>query len=110
MTEIRVTAIVVTHQPDLPILGRVIDAILPQLTHIVVVDNGSDANMAEWVKVLGQKNIHVILLGANLGIAVAQNAGIQWARQHGATFVLLMDQDSIPDKNMVVPRHFKWVA
>ena len=101
MTEIRVTAIVVTHQPDLPILGRVIDAILPQLTHIVVVDNGSDANMAEWVKVLGQKNIHVILLGANLGIAVAQNAGIQWARQHGATFVLLMDQDSIPDKNMV---------
>jgi rhamnosyltransferase len=37
----------------------------------------------------------------NLGIAAAQNAGIAWARQHQADYVILFDHDSEPAPDMV---------
>ena len=37
----------------------------------------------------------------NLGVAAAQNQGIEWAKQQGATHVLLLDQDSLPHPDMV---------
>jgi rhamnosyltransferase len=39
--------------------------------------------------------------GENLGIAQAQNIGMKWAFENGADFVLQMDQDSIPEDNLV---------
>ena len=40
-------------------------------------------------------------LGENLGIATAQNRGIEWAREQGASHVLLLDQDSIASAQLV---------
>jgi rhamnosyltransferase len=40
-------------------------------------------------------------LGDNYGIAHAQNCGITWAREHAASEILLMDDDSIPSETLV---------
>lgn len=96
-----VVAVVVTYQPALEVLKQLLDVLVPQVTSVVVVDNGSHSDLSAWNIERETGAIELIRLGENRGIAVAQNAGIQWARNHGAGFVLLMDQDSIPAPDMV---------
>ena len=96
-----VVAVVVTYQPALEVLEKLLDAIIPQVDSVVVVDNGSDTVFEAWNNNRQKYAVEVLLLGENSGIAAAQNVGIQWARNRGAAFVLLMDQDSIPAPDMV---------
>lgn len=98
---IRIVAIVVTYQPSLDILANLLDLLAPQISSVVVVDNGSHADLAAWNNERDTHTVELLQLGENLGIAAAQNIGIQWARDREAEFVLLMDQDSIPSPNMV---------
>lgn len=96
-----VVAVVVTYQPELEILKQLLDALVPQVTSVVCVDNGSHSDLTAWTSKRNTNAIEIILLGENRGIAAAQNVGIEWARNRGAEFVLLMDQDSIPSTSMV---------
>ena len=96
-----VVAVVVTYQPALDVLEQLLDALIPQATSVVVVDNGSHSDLAAWNSERDIRAVELLLLGENRGIAAAQNAGIQWARNRGAGYVLLMDQDSIPAADMV---------
>ncbi len=96
-----VVAVVVTYQPEFDVLGRLLDALVPQVGAVVIVDNGSRADLAAWHSGRNLGSVEVRLLGENKGIAAAQNVGIEWARTRGAKFVLLMDQDSIPEPEMV---------
>lgn len=96
-----VAAVIVTYKPALAVLDQLLAALLPQVEAIVVVDNGSDADLAEWKRQQQSRSIDLLLLGENKGIAAAHNMGIQWARDRRAGFVLLMDQDSIPAPDMV---------
>ena len=101
LTHPRIIAVVVTYHPDLPRLQRQLDALTPQVHSIVVVDNGSSDDLTAWMTDhSGHKHI-VVQLDRNHGIAHAQNVGIQHARRHCATHVLLMDQDSLPAPDMV---------
>ncbi|MBU4260894.1 MAG: glycosyltransferase family 2 protein [Proteobacteria bacterium] len=97
-----IIALIVTYQPDLPVLAALLAAVLPQVDAVVVVDNGSKMDIASWLSgnVKGDK-VHCLGLGENLGIAVAQNAGIDWAERQRAGYVLLLDQDSRPASDMV---------
>jgi rhamnosyltransferase len=45
--------------------------------------------------------MRVIALPANRGVAHGFNAGVEAAREHGAEFVLLLDDDSVPAPGMV---------
>ena len=96
-----VVAVVVTYQPEFEVLGRLLDALVPQVSAVVIVDNGSRADLAAWHLGRNMNSVEVRLLGENRGIAAAQNVGIEWAGTRGAEFVLLMDQDSIPESEMV---------
>lgn len=96
-----VVAVVVTYQPPLKALEQLLDALAPQITSVVVVDNGSDFDLAAWNRERVTPAVALLRLGENLGIAAAQNVGIQWARKRRAEFVLLMDQDSVPAPDMV---------
>lgn len=96
-----VVAVVVTFHPDLSRLGAQIFALLPQVGVVVLVDNDSHTDIAQWVKQWPVERVHLIRLGQNLGIATAQNRGIEWACSTGASHVLLMDHDSIPALDMV---------
>ncbi|RCW84564.1 glycosyltransferase family 2 protein [Phyllobacterium bourgognense] len=96
-----VSGIIVTYNPDLKGLKSLLDAIVPQLGPVIIVDNGSKADIGTWLR---EQDVHVelVALGDNLGIAKAQNVGIERARAHGSGFVLLLDQDSLPAPDMVV--------
>ena len=98
--QIEVSGIIVTYNPDFEGLKLLLDAIVPQLGSVVIVDNGSKADIGAW---LLQQDIRVelVALGDNLGMAKAQNIGIDHARAHGSGFVLLLDQDSLPAPDMV---------
>lgn len=96
-----VVAVVVTYQPALKVLEQLLDALVAQVTSVVVVDNGSHSDLAAWNIERNAGAVELLRLGENRGIAAAQNIGIQWARDRGARFVLLMDQDSIPAPDMV---------
>lgn len=97
----RIVAIVVTYQPDLVELTRLLDAIRHQVQRTIIVDNGSTIDVRGFLAGRNDRWIHYLSLGSNHGVAVAQNVGIAWAREQGASFVILFDQDSIPEPDMV---------
>lgn len=97
-----VCAIIVSFHPDHTLLASLHEIAL-QVAAIVVVDNGS---LPHELSALHQaKNaypsLEIIELGANKGLAYAQNRGIEWALQHDFSHVLILDQDSLPQENMV---------
>jgi rhamnosyltransferase len=94
-----VSAVVVTYRPDIDRLRALLAAIGPQLGHVYVVDNGDGTAAREIGPTAG--STRVMALGANLGLAAAQNAGLQAAFGDGACHVLLLDQDSIARPGMV---------
>lgn len=95
-----IVAIVVTYQPELGVLEQLMTALIPQVDSVVLVDNGSHMDLATWNRERQAHADEVLLLSKNRGIAAAHNVGIKWARNRGAKFVLIMDQDSIPSPNM----------
>lgn len=97
-----VCAVVVTYQPDTEALLGLLDAVMPQVGAVVVVDNASN-NV--WTQALGEqvaaRGVVVLSQCSNRGLAAAQNIGIDWARSGGFRQVLLLDQDSEPGAGMV---------
>lgn len=94
-----ITGVIVTFNPDMEMLRRLIAAVGPQLSSLLIVDNGSHTDVAAGIK--NTDTFEVVLLGQNFGIAHAQNIGIESARTRGSKYVLLLDQDSIPSPDMV---------
>lgn len=96
-----VVAVIVSYQPQLEGLGALLDALVPQVNSVVVVDNGSEDHFGDWLEKYYTHSIHGIFLGSNIGVAAAQNVGIDWARRQGTDYVVLFDQDSLPAPDMV---------
>jgi len=97
-----VCAVVVTFHPDLAVLECALEALAPQVSRVVVVDNGSTAaGVAAIDRLPGAGRRTVLALGDNFGVAAAHNRGIDWARRQGFGYVLLLDQDSEPAPGMV---------
>lgn len=93
-----VCAVIVTYHPDPAGLMGLLDAVLPQVTGLVIVDNGSTVDLAQLV---AGRPITLLPLHENLGVAAGFNRGIAWAEEQGFTQVLLLDQDSLPSPHMV---------
>lgn len=97
-----IVSVVVTYNPEKERLNALLSNALPQVSCLVIVDNGSNSAVLEWIRELVvPERVALIELGTNLGIAAAQNVGIKYARQLRAAFVLLFDHDSIPEQQMV---------
>jgi rhamnosyltransferase len=96
-----VCAIAVTYHPDPEFPAR-LSRILPQVSALVIVDNGSDEAEIKMLREFAAKPLITLVLNLdNLGIARALNIGIQQAATRGFTWVLLLDQDSCVDDDMV---------
>ncbi|MCU1656875.1 MAG: putative glycosyltransferase [Pseudonocardiales bacterium] len=92
-----VCAVLVSFHPDEAALRASIAAVGPQVQALVVVDNASP----DIDRALTGADVVLLEQGSNVGLAAAQNAGIGWAREHGHTHVLILDQDSVPSPGMV---------
>lgn len=97
-----VCAVIVSYRPAPATLRHLVDTVEPQVGAVVVVDNSANGN---WQQALGtaMRSGGGVLLAQthNVGLAAAQNIGIDWARAHGYHHVLLLDQDSAPGEGMV---------
>lgn len=97
----KIVAIVVAYYPDLHGFKDLLEATSPQVDQVVVVDNTPNSSSDLLACCPKLNNLNLISLGDNFGIAYAQNKGIEWAREAGADYVLLLDQDSVPYPDMV---------
>jgi rhamnosyltransferase len=95
-----ISAVIVSYNPDLARLAMAINLVQAQVDKLVVVDNGS-SNKGGVALLLAENGGEIIQNNDNLGVAGALNQGILAARDNGARFVLLLDQDSLPDETMV---------
>lgn len=96
-----VCAIAVTYHPDRGFAER-IERILPQVGALVIVDNGSAAAELEALRELAARpRITLIENPRNLGVARALNIGIERAAALSFAWVLLLDQDSRAEADMV---------
>lgn len=66
----------------------------------IVVDNGSTDGSVKKIK-SAFPDIHQIELESNLGYAAGNNAGIQYALDSGADYVLVLNNDTIVETNMI---------
>ncbi|MCC2596158.1 glycosyltransferase family 2 protein [Pusillimonas sp. MFBS29] len=76
-------------------LAQAIANIAGQVNEVVVCNNSPD----DYVH--AGDHVHVLNFRDNLGVARAQSLGMAHAFEHGADFVLQMDQDSVADEHMV---------
>lgn len=100
----KVSAVLVSYNPDRETLCAAIQTILPQVSDVFIVDNASSNFSCAWLdKFTGEAaaKLHLLPQKENLGIAAAQNIGIEHAMALDAEFVLLLDQDSMPSDCMV---------
>ena len=95
-----IVAVIVTFNPCLVNLRCLIDAILPEMDRVFIIDNTPNSRLKEDLINLCP-TVEIIALGKNDGLAAAQNIGIDKAIALDASHLLLLDQDSLPDKDMV---------
>jgi rhamnosyltransferase len=93
----KTSAIVTVFYPDKEKLQSLVEAISPQVSHIVVVDNGG----LDESHLLDKENIDIVHPERNIGIAAAQNSGVEVATDNSSEFIVFFDQDSLPRPDLV---------
>lgn len=96
-----VACIIVAYHPDRETFCKLLKAIEDQVFSVIIIDNSDHKNLDERIKQRIPKNGLLISKDFNSGIASAINQGILQARKKKASHVILFDQDSIPESNMV---------
>lgn len=90
-----VVAVVAAYRPPSELVDQVRE-LLPQVSGVIVVDDGSPAGAETVLDQLVELGAIVVRQPRNAGIAAALNAGIGAARQRfSPDFVLTLDQDSV---------------
>ena len=93
--------IVVTMNPELEILKRQFNNV-PSKAGIIIVDNNSEESLlCEVEELSATKELVLLKNGENRGLASALNQGCIEAKSRGYSMVLLLDQDSEPEKGSI---------
>lgn len=87
---------IVVYRPDLTKLSAVLAAAAPQVGRLLLVANDG---VAPALAV--PDNAELLIQEKNFGLGKAYNLAADWARANGATHLLLLDQDSVPERDMV---------
>lgn len=97
----KVIASIVTYNPNIQRFIQNVEAILPQVTEIIIVDNAS-INLMDIRLLIGKyESVSIIENRTNKGIATALNQAAQYALSKGYGWVITLDQDSVAPDNLV---------
>lgn len=96
----KIGAGIVTFNPDKKRVCEVIDAILIQVSEVVIVDNGSDVDI-NWLSEIYTNQIYIIKNVKNVGIARALNQIMEYFDNKSFEWVMTLDQDSILTKDAI---------
>lgn len=92
---------IITYNPDCERIKENIEAILPQVDQVVLVDNHSkDQKMIRELEKRYQ-NVTVIYNPENRGVAAGLNQEFHFAQQKGAGWVLTLDQDTVAFSDLI---------
>ena len=87
----KILAVVVTFKPEKEFLVRNVNSLINVVDKILIWENSPEINVRSWFNGL---EIEFKTTGKNIGISGALNEAWMYARQHGYTHLLTMDQDS----------------
>ena len=65
--------------------------------HVVIVDNGSSDDSVEKLTRIEDGRVEVIRSAENLGFTGGCNLGFDWALEHGADYVWLLNSDTVTE-------------
>ena len=98
----QICAIITTYRPESSLV-ECVQRLTPQVAEIIIVDDGdSEENiekLSRWFN--GVSMVTVWHQPINTGIAAALNVGVKIAQEKGYKWLITLDDDSIPDKDMV---------
>lgn len=99
----KIVAGVVLFNPDVDRLIENLCAIGSQVDCILLINNGSPDIIPMLKKRIGNycADLHIVNNKSNLGMAVALNQILEYARDNGLDWFISLDQDSIAPPNMV---------
>ena len=90
-----------TFNPSEGLSGRV-ERIIKQVNEVVIIDNHSNQlALRKLIYPSPPDGINIIHNKTNLGIASALNQGIRWAKEKSYMYVVMFDQDSVIDDDLV---------
>jgi len=101
---LNIYTVLVSYNSSKKDLNLTVKALLRQTSFVVICNNST------FDLIFSHPRIKVLNFGDNLGIARAQTLGMTWAFNEGADFVLQMDQDSMPDNDMVTLLYESFLA
>ncbi|PTB99333.1 glycosyltransferase family 2 protein [Marinobacter sp. Z-F4-2] len=87
-----ISAVFVIYDPDIDLLEVAVNSLVHQVDNVFLVDNSLSSSLGVFSQC---DKIEVIELKNNLGIAAAQNVGIQKALTKNSNYIVLSDQDTI---------------
>jgi rhamnosyltransferase len=100
--ELAIHAIIVSYEPNIDVFARSLNAIQHQVSKVWVVDNSVSSISQDDVRKLCADKAEVLSKSTgNIGLAAAQNLAIDHAFTKGASYVLLLDQDTVAMPYMV---------
>jgi rhamnosyltransferase len=98
----QVCAVLVAFHPSQQLLVNV-SLLLDQVSHLVIVDNGSTGASLNLLRTLeADPRVSLILNPSNEGIATALNQGLKLGLKMGYSWVITFDQDSTVTPGMVI--------
>ncbi len=95
----RVAAAVILYRPDLGVLRDLIEAVLPQVERLFLLNNGAPEDIQDLDAT--RQGMEVIQFGQNLGVGGALSRAPGLAKGARCPFLLTLDQDSVPAPDMV---------
>jgi rhamnosyltransferase len=101
MNPTKVYSVIVSYNPDLERFQTLLSRIVQQCSVVVCDNSDAQSKINRIVDLASIYGAHYLGMQGNVGIAVAQNLGARFSFNKGADYVLLLDDDSIPDLNIV---------
>lgn len=94
----KIAAGIVTYNPDIDRLRENVEAVLPQVEYLYIIDNNS-GNFSDWKNIFDENKVGLTKLNLNVGIARALNILMDKAGNDGYEWVLTLDDDSVIAEN-----------
>lgn len=97
----KVAAIVVLYNPENDFFNNNLHKILEQIDYCILVDNTEQTQINQCNFNMYSDKITYYRFGKNMGIATAQNKGIEIANSLQPEYIVFFDQDSCPPTSLV---------
>mgnify|MGYP001078399083 CR=1 FL=1 len=103
----KVICVLVLYNPNIDLLAKVVSAILPQVDLLWISDNSVESLNLSSILETSSKIVYKKMSG-NIGIAAAQNYGINYAVEYNYNYLFYLDQDSIVPENIISKLLFQY--